>query len=172
MSPSQTRSVVFGVTPHQPEHVVRQAAEIAVDLGAELICVQAEPARYPVLADPEGMLNSLPYDPELGEFEESEFDPELASRLEKILGKMDPALSWSRQIAVGEPGQVLIKIAKEVDARMIIVGTREEGLRAGLAQFFKGSVAMHLAHRQHRPVVIIPVAPVRHGESVPWEPGV
>jgi hypothetical protein len=28
---------------------------------------------------------------------------------------------------------------------------------------------VHLAHRQHHPVIIIPLDPVAHGERLPWE---
>jgi nucleotide-binding universal stress UspA family protein len=52
---------------------------------------------------------------------------------------------------------------------LIIVGSRRGGVRAGLKQFLTGSVAAHLAHRQHRPVVVIPVAPVAEGKPLPWE---
>jgi hypothetical protein len=30
-------------------------------------------------------------------------------------------------------------------------------------------VAVHLAHRQHRPVVVIPLSPVPAEEHLPWE---
>jgi hypothetical protein len=38
-----------------------------------------------------------------------------------------------------------------------------------MQEFFGGSVAVHLAHRQHRPVVVIPLAPVAFRDELPWE---
>jgi nucleotide-binding universal stress UspA family protein len=40
---------------------------------------------------------------------------------------------------------------------MIIVGSRRGGLRSTMHEFFGGSVAAHLAHRQPRPVVVVPL---------------
>jgi nucleotide-binding universal stress UspA family protein len=40
---------------------------------------------------------------------------------------------------------------------MIIVGSRRGGLRSTMHDFFGGSVAAHLAHRQPRPVVVVPL---------------
>ena len=54
---------------------------------------------------------------------------------------------------------------------MIIVGSRRGGLRVSMHEFFGGSVAAHLAHRQSRPVVVIPLSPVPAGGRLPWEGG-
>jgi hypothetical protein len=52
---------------------------------------------------------------------------------------------------------------------MIIVGTRKPNFAGTLREFINGSVASRLAHRQHRPVVVLPRRPVREGERLPWE---
>jgi nucleotide-binding universal stress UspA family protein len=67
----------------------------------------------------------------------------------------------------GDTAQSLGELAERLDARAIVVGTRRPGFRAGLEKFFTGSVAVRLAHRQKRPVIVIPVEP--HAESAPWE---
>jgi hypothetical protein len=36
-------------------------------------------------------------------------------------------------------------------------------------EFFAGSVALHLSHRQARPVVVVPLAPVSRAQALPWE---
>ena len=53
------------------------------------------------------------------------------------------------------------------DAELIVVGSRS-GVRASMREYFGGSVAVHLAHRQHRPVVIVPLA-ARAESPLPWE---
>ena len=52
---------------------------------------------------------------------------------------------------------------------MIVVGSRRGGIRATMHDFLGGSVAADLAHRQHRPVVVIPLSPVPAGDRLPWE---
>ncbi|WP_284328799.1 hypothetical protein [Demequina litorisediminis] len=52
-----------------------------------------------------------------------------------------------------------------------MVGTREPGLRGTLHEFFSGSVAAQLSHRQHRPVLVVPLAPVGPEGELPWEDG-
>lgn len=60
-------------------------------------------------------------------------------------------------------------LADELEGDAIVVGTRKPGLRTTAHDFFNGSVAVHLAHRQHRPVIVVPLNPVASGESLPWE---
>ena len=43
------------------------------------------------------------------------------------------------------------------------------GLRVSMHEYFGGSVAAHLAHRQSRPVGVIPLSPVSAGDRLPWE---
>lgn len=45
---------------------------------------------------------------------------------------------------------------------MLVIGTRE-GARGALREAVHGSVAAQLAHRQHRPVVVVPLDPVPFG---------
>jgi nucleotide-binding universal stress UspA family protein len=53
-------------------------------------------------------------------------------------------------------------LADQVDARLLVVGTRKRGLGESIREFFTGSVAARLAHRQQRPILVIPL-----GEPVP-----
>ena len=69
-------------------------------------------------------------------------------------------IRYSLEQRVGDPAWALARLADEVDARYIVVGTREAGIRGSIREFFNGSVAVHLAHRQHRPVIVVPLAPV------------
>ena len=50
----------------------------------------------------------------------------------------------------------------QIDARLIVVGTRKRGFGESIREFFTGSVAARLAHRQHRPILVVPL-----GEPVP-----
>jgi len=57
-----------------------------------------------------------------------------------------------------DPASALAHRGETLDVAMIVIGTREATLLVSIQDFFSGSVAVHLARHQHRPVVIIPQA--------------
>jgi nucleotide-binding universal stress UspA family protein len=71
-------------------------------------------------------------------------------------------VDWSVRQLVGDPALAMKHLADAVDARLLVVGTRKRGLGESIREFFTGSVAARLAHRQHRPILVIPL-----GEPVP-----
>ncbi|ROS58141.1 nucleotide-binding universal stress UspA family protein [Frigoribacterium sp. PhB160] len=158
--------VVVGVVPTTAVAVVERAAEFAARFGTGLACVTVEPDRMAFAEGIDGTVLSYPLDPD-SYAAEIEFDPALEARLAPI------ARAHGVELApfalVGEPASVLGVLAERVDAPMIVVGSREAGLRGSVREFFAGSVALHLSHRQHRPVVVVPLAPVARAEALPWE---
>jgi len=78
-------------------------------------------------------------------------------------------VEWTGRELAGDPGRALGRLAEAVNARYIVVGTREASVRETLREFFQGSVASHLAHRQHRPVLVVPLNPVAGDQTLPWE---
>jgi nucleotide-binding universal stress UspA family protein len=168
--------VVVGVVPGQAREVVTTAARFAVRFSAELICAHVDQASYAV-ERPDGSVESLPIDPDLAPESEDRFDValtrDIAEALEESgLGGSDSAaagLRWSTRFLAGDPARALAALADSVDAEMIVVGTRDATVRASIAEFFGGSVAVHLAHRQHRPVVVVPLEPLAAGSALPWE---
>ncbi|MEG2927695.1 MAG: universal stress protein, partial [Glutamicibacter sp.] len=68
----------------------------------------------------------------------------------------------------GDPAKVLAAVAEQLDAQMIVVGTRRPGIRSKMAQLMDGSIAVALAHKQHRPVLVIPQQPAQENE-LPWD---
>lgn len=62
----------------------------------------------------------------------------------------------------------LTHLARAVDASAIVVGTRVPGFGARMRQFVDGSVALHLSHHQHRPVLVVPLAVVDWFTKRPW----
>ncbi|WP_158867482.1 universal stress protein [Leifsonia sp. AG29] len=159
--------ILVAVVPGQPVVVLEQAARLADDLDVPLVCATVDPNRYLVSSYVDGTVVALPYDPDLPEVEDETFDPGLA---EQIRGVLDGrGVPYSLQQLAGDPAWSLARLADDIDARYIVVGTREAGLRGSLREFFNGSVAVHLAHRQHRPVIVVPLAPVAGGQRLPWE---
>lgn len=159
--------IVVGVTLHQPDALLIRAAEFAGWLGAEMVCAHVDVARYTTAENPDGSVTSLPFDPDLPELGEETFDPVLARQIEATMRTQN--VPWSLRALAGEPVRALAHLADRLDARAIVVGTRETGRLTSVHDFFAGSVGLHLAHRQHRPVLLIPLSPVGHDAQLPWE---
>lgn len=164
---SRAPVILVGVEPRLSDAVLLEAAHLAHDLGCELICAYVDPSRYPVEQLPDGSVRALPIDPDSPELDEEEFDRNYAARVEQTLA--GHGVQWSMRALAGDPARALSTLAEQVNARMIVVGTHEPGFRAGVREFFHTSVAVHLAHRQHRPVLVIPLSPVTDGGGLPWE---
>jgi nucleotide-binding universal stress UspA family protein len=161
------RRILVGVTYGQPDVVLRHAARFARTFDAALVCAHVDPGRYVVEELPDGSVASLPLDPDLPELKDTDFDQGLVAQVRAAVADQSIELSF-RELA-GDVAYALTRLADILDVEMIIVGSRRGGVRAGLKQFLTGSVAAHLAHRQPRPVVVIPVAPVAEGKPLPWE---
>lgn len=160
-------AILVAVVPGQPTTVIEQAATLADELDVPLVCANVDSDRYLVSSYMDGTVVALPYDPDLPEVDEETFDPELAEQIRQVLNGR--GIRYSLEQRVGDPAWALARLADEVDARYIVVGTREAGIRGSIREFFNGSVAVHLAHRQHRPVIVVPLAPVPGSGKLPWE---
>ncbi|MGO3886842.1 MAG: universal stress protein [Mycetocola sp.] len=146
--------IVVGVVPNQSERVLTEAVRFAQQFEAELLIVNVDPARYPVGIAPDGSIVSALATVDVSDYRTETFDPELAASVAAVL---DPTgVTWSTFALVGDPVRSIAGIARQRDAEMIIVGTRPPTVRAAIAEFFAGSVAAGLAHRQSRPVVVVP----------------
>ena len=153
--------VVVGVVDGQPPAVVEQAAVFARHFGAQLICAGVDATRYVVETRADGTVTTLPLDPDVAEEREEFFDEQLLQQVAAIMGD-HAEVPWTARALAGDPADALAELADEVDARMIVVGTREASFWGAMHEFLNGSVAAQLAHHQHRPVVVIPLNPVGH----------
>jgi len=135
--------------------------------------IMTEPAKPSGGEEPSGpsSVPSVPSEPTASEEPpgpepvEGKFDPRLEARLASILD--GTGVDWSTRTLVGDPAEALGRLANSLDAAMIVVGTRRAGVLGTLRELFEGSVAAHLAHRQHRPVVVIPLDPVPIETTLP-----
>lgn len=160
--------IVVGVELDEDSAVLRQAAVFAHHFDAALVCVISDPSRYAANEAPDGTVTSLDIDPDQAEYERREtFDQKLRAQVEAVLGS--EGIEWTPRAMAGDPAVQLAHVADEVDAAMIIVGTHRPGRWGSMREFLNGSVAAHLAHRQHRPVVVIPLSPVHDGGTLPWQ---
>jgi len=167
MSDSVASPVVVGVFPGQPDPVVLAAASIATRFGSELVCAYVDRSRYTVDESGDGTVRTMAIDPDLPDLREDDFPPKLRVHLAELLDRRQ--VTWSTRALAGDPAFSLGRLAETIQAAMIVIGTRDSGLRDSIREFFDGSVAVRLAHRQHRPVVVVPLSPVPFEQGLPWE---
>ena len=167
--PMTSARIVVGVELDEDAAVLREAAELARRFDATLVCVISDPSRYGVREDADGNVTSLDIDPDDPEERHETFDAPLRARVDAVLDPL--GVEWTPRAMAGDPAVQLAHVADEVDARLIVVGSRRPGRWGSMREFLNGSVAAHLAHRQHRPVVVIPLSPVGDGAALPWQSG-
>jgi nucleotide-binding universal stress UspA family protein len=145
--------VVLGVEWSFSEHLVRTAAFLAALLEKHLICAFVDPASYLTEWAPADQRAALSLDPIINE--EAEFPSEqLQQKLETILGR--PGKTWSLRVLNGDVCKALNRLAENVGAALLVVGTGRPGSLAWLDRTLQGSVSATLIHHQQRPVLIVP----------------
>lgn len=158
-----SRPVLVGIVPGQPDTVLHIASEYARAFGAELVIAWVDATRYTAGLWADGSVAFVPYDAN----GESEIDSAwIDEQVRPVLSSS--GVRWRVVTAEGEPSAGLCSIADREQVGSIVVGTREPGFRAGLQEFFTGSIAAHLAHRQRQPVIVVPLSPVRGTDDLPW----
>lgn len=156
-APQQGTAIVVGVTPHQPDAVLLEAASFAQAFACRLVLAHVDASRFVVVENVDGSVTSMPFDADLHDFDPEPGDPGMEATAHRLLDPL--GVPWELTQIAGDPARALGRLADSVSARAIIVGTRERGLRKGILEFLTGSVAAALAHRQARPVIVVPLAP-------------
>jgi nucleotide-binding universal stress UspA family protein len=138
--------------------VLKEGARYAKLFGAPLAVVHVDVTRFVTYEDPDGYVHSAPIDINIatGESELTRVQDASAAVL------ADSGVDFTVRQLVGDPAMAIKHFADEIDARLIVVGTRKRGLGESIREFFTGSVGARLAHRQHRPILVVPL-----GEPVP-----
>lgn len=147
--------VLMGVVPGQPLAVAHRAAELAFSLGVKLVCAYVDVTTY-LAEEPDGRVEARPIDPDGIDDDIEGISASIAGHLGDALG--GTGIDWSFVTLTGDPARALGRMAETIDASVIVVGTRERGLGARFEELLVGSVAVHLTHRQHRPVLVVPLA--------------
>ena len=156
-------AVIVGVVPDLPARVLKEGARYARLLGAPLLVVHVDVTRFVTYEDPDGYVHSAPIDMNIAAGE-----GELAVVKSQASAILDGSgVDWSVRQLVGDPALAIKHLAESVDARLLVVGTRKRGLGESIREFFTGSVAARLAHRQHRPILVVPLGdPVPDDEEI------
>lgn len=147
------KAVIVGLQPGQSPHVLEEAARYAKLFGVPLVIAHVDVTRFVTYEDPDGYVHSAPIDLNI-DAGAAEFDEVQA---EAALVLADRGLEWTARQLVGDPALAIKQLANKLDAQLIVVGTRKRGLGESIREFFTGSVAARLAHRQHRPILVVPL---------------
>lgn len=151
-------AVIVGAVPGQSVRVLREAAHYAKLHGVYLVVVHVDVTRFITYEDPDGYVHSAPIDMTVAAG---------AADLADVTAAASAALSergvdWVMRQLVGDPALAIKHLADRIDARLIVVGTRKRGISDSIREFFTGSVAARLAHRQTHNILVVPT-----GEPVP-----
>ena len=163
--PVLTGAVIVGVVPGEPPRVAREAARYAKAFGAPLLVVTVDVTRFVAYEDPDGFVQTASAD-----LNAAGREHEVAQITDETTQALDGCgVDWTLRQLVGDPALAIKKLADEVKARLIVVGTRKRGLGESIREFFTGSVAVRLAHRQTRPVLVVPIGEIlEDDQELPW----
>lgn len=146
-------AVIVAAVPGQSPRVLREGAHFARLMQAPLVIVHVDMTRFVTYEDPDGYVHSAPIDIDVAPG---------AAELEAVRDAAHDALDakgvpWELRQLVGDPAIALKNLADRLDAKLLVVGTRDRGIGESIREFFTGSVAARLAHRQHRPILVVPL---------------
>ena len=152
------KAVIVGMQPEQNPRVLQEAIRYATLLSAPLVVVHVDVTRFVTYEDPDGYVHSAPIDMNI-ETGAAEFEHVTEAATKALQGS---GLVWTSRQLVGDPALAIKQLAGKLDAQLIVIGTRKRGIGESIREFFTGSVAARLAHRQHRSILVVPL-----GEPVP-----
>ncbi|MFE1664829.1 universal stress protein [Microbacterium sp. P02] len=160
-------AVIVGVIPGQPSRVLKEGARYARLMNAPLLVVYVDVTRFVTYEDPDGYVHSAPIDINIAAGD-SAF-AEVTATAAAMLDGHD--VRWSARQLVGDPALAIKHLAEQVDAKLLVIGTRRRGFGESIREFFTGAVAARLAHRQHRPILVVPLGePVADDQDI-WPEG-
>ncbi|WP_347353719.1 universal stress protein [Intrasporangium sp.] len=159
--------LVVAVVPGQPPVIAATAVSLAEATGAPaLYFAHVDTTRYTDEEYPDGTVRHLSIDPDLDDEGWSDREAELVRAVgEWMAGEQ---VAWQFRYLAGRVDRALTHLARAVDAAAFVVGTHV-GRHHRVADFMNGSVSMQLSHRQHRPVLVVPVQVVDWEGRAPWE---
>ncbi|MGF6835613.1 nucleotide-binding universal stress UspA family protein [Paenarthrobacter sp. TE4293] len=146
--------LVVGVLPDQHVEVLQTARTLAERLGVPLVCAYVDEASYLVEWDPSRETHRMSLHPEK---DDADVEAVRGGLGRTIAEAMDGgSAEWTLRLLAGDPARALGRLAADINASMIIVGTPEPGLGHRISEALNGSVAAWLSHHQRRPVLIVP----------------
>lgn len=167
MVPVPGHPLVVGVVPGQSELVALTAAAWADALGGvPLYFGYVDQSRIVEREYRDGTVRHAELDPDRADDSWEGRDREIREFLTEALAEHTGP--WEFRYLAGRPDRALTHLARAVDASAIVVGARHPSSAERVREFLAGSVAVHLARHQHRPVLLVPVAVVDWKAPTPW----
>lgn len=160
--------LVVGVVPDQAPLVALTAASMARATGAPALYFgYVDPSRYTVEEYPDGTVRHASVDPDLAN------DDVWTSLEERLIAQVTTAMAgleapWRFRYLAGRADRSLTHLARAVDAAAFVIGTNVTRHRR-IPEFLHHSVGLQLSHRQHRPVLLVPLHVVDWKGQAPWE---
>ena len=136
--------LLVGVVPGQHPEVLQTAATLAQKLSAPLLCAYVDEASYLVEWDPARSAHRLSLHPGQGRRRHPFRDERNSSPSSAPPCRSGVARHGRLRTLAGDPARALGRLAAEVNAPMIIVGTPERGFGAphhGAPQRLRGGLA-------------------------------
>ncbi len=159
--------LVVAVMPDQPPLVALTAVSLARATGAPaLYFAYVDTSRYADEEYADGTVRHLSIDPDI----DDEAWPEREAALTGLVGQWMAGqdVPWHFRYLAGRVDRALTHLARAVDAAAFVVGTHV-GRHHRISDFVRESLSMQLTHRQHRPVLVVPVQVVDWNGRAPWE---
>lgn len=167
MVPVPGHPLVVGVVPGQPELVALTAAAWSDALGGvPLYFGYVDTSRIVDEEYTDGTVRHSELDPDQADDSWEERERQIRTFLGRVLADHDGP--WEFRYLAGRADRALTHLARAVDASAIIVGARHPSSAERVREFLAGSVALHLARHQHRPVLIVPLTVVDWKAPTPW----
>lgn len=159
-------AVIAGVVPGQSPRVLTEAARFARLFSAPLAVIHVDVTRFVTFEDPDAIVPAVPLELESGAGNPG-WEQVRAAAASTLDGTDIP---WSVHQLVGDPAMAIGRLAERIDAKLIVVGTRGRGFGESIREFFMGSVAARLSHRQRRSILVVPLGePVPDDQEIVWE---
>ena len=121
--------LLVGVVPGQHPEVLQTAVTLAQQLTAPLLFAYVDEASYLVEWDPARSTHRLSLHPDKNDDDIRSVTEDLKSVIVSAVRPGTPT-EWTLRTLAGDPARALGRLAAEVNAPMIIVGTPERGFRA------------------------------------------
>ena len=152
------KAVIIGVVPQQARRVVRHGLRYARLHGVPVVFASVDAKVFVSYEDPDGYLQTAAIN--VRAVEQRQQSQEAVAALIPLIEaeqQGQEAISWTYCESSGDAASEIQSLAQALNATLIVLGTRKRGLGESLREFFLGSVAARLAHRQSVPVLVVPL---------------
>jgi nucleotide-binding universal stress UspA family protein len=144
----ELQHILVGIDRSEPSLAALElAADIAQTIGGSLNVAEVVEYVPPFPLGPSTAVTS--------EGEEQALEPTMALLEAQVRGIRERGVGVQVVVRSGNPAAALWEVADDVDADLVVLGTRGRG---GPGDLLLGSVARTVAHRMRRPTLVVPAA--------------